>query len=95
MNDEIDPQDTKANGATPKVSKGRARFELGRGGKTINVQLDRQGFRRLVETLEKLAATGERQTFEKSGRRRQSGKGQTSDKGSLLDKLVFHIDDAG
>ncbi|MEM7045084.1 MAG: hypothetical protein AAF543_19925 [Pseudomonadota bacterium] len=75
------------------ATKGKARFELGRGGKTLSVHVDRQGFRRLVQTLERLAETGERQTFEKSGRR-PSGVGNRSEHGEKApDKLVFHIDD--
>ena len=80
---------TKVPGA-----KGKARFELGRGGKTLAVHVDRQGFRRLVETLERLAETGERQMFEKSGRRSSGAKTSRSVDGNAApDKLVFHIDD--
>ncbi|MDH3661019.1 MAG: hypothetical protein OEU92_13510 [Alphaproteobacteria bacterium] len=66
-----------------RAPKGKARFEVADDGKAIAVHLDRQGFRRLLETLERLAATGERQAFEKSGR---------GGHGGMMEKLVFHID---
>ncbi len=48
--------------------RGKARLEMEGDGKTLSVQLDRAGFRRLIQTLERLAETGEAQSFEKSGR---------------------------
>lgn len=81
---------TAADGQEEPVPKGKARFETDGDGKGLIVQVDRQGFRRLLQTLERLAATGESQTFEKSGRSRRRAGG---DKGSVLDQIVFHIDD--
>ena len=66
-----------------KAPKGKARFEIADDGKALHLRLDRQGFRRLLETLERLAATGERQTFEKSGRGGHRG---------MMEELVFDID---
>lgn len=94
MTAEIDPERKRPESLDTRASKGKARLELAKGGKTISVHVDRQGFRRLLETLEKLAATGERQTFEKSGRHRRNTKDRTTEGGNLLDKLVFHIDDS-
>jgi len=72
-----------------KTSRGKVSFELQNDGKSVAVHVDRQGFRRLLETLEQLAATGERQTFDKSGRnRRKPEQGAGSD----VAKLVFHIE---
>ncbi len=68
------------------VPRGKARFEMAREGETLSVHLDRKGFRRLLDTLERLAETGEPQTFEKSGRA-GSGEGRAP-----LEKLVFHIE---
>ena len=78
------PDSPKRN--TPK---GKARFEIEGSGKALAVHLDRQGFRRLLETLERLAATGERQTFERSGR------GRPGASNNAMRKLVFHIDGQG
>lgn len=60
------------------------------GGKTLSVQLDRAGFRRLIQTLEQLAETGEPQTFEKSGR--GPARSGTGEKTTHPQKLVFRID---
>ncbi|MEM8948075.1 MAG: hypothetical protein AAGA21_20580 [Pseudomonadota bacterium] len=72
-----------------KISRGKARLEIEGDGKTLSVQLDRVGFRRLIQTLEQLAETGEPQTFEKSGRGpARSGR---SDKITHPQRLVFRI----
>lgn len=81
-----------------KTPRGKARFEIEGDGKALSVHLDRPGFRRLLETLERLAETGEAQGFEKSGRApARSGKATKSGPadgmdGSDLHKLVFHLD---
>jgi hypothetical protein len=87
MNDETTPR----NNRTPR---GRVSFDVQRNGKEVTVHLDRQGFRRLLETLEKLAETGERQTFDKSGRnRRKSVSAESSNEDRTeISKLIFHID---
>ena len=76
-----------------KAPRGKARLELESDGKTLSVQLDRAGFRRLIQTLEQLAETGEPQTFEKSGR----GPGRSGSGADQQDnhpkKLVFRIND--
>jgi hypothetical protein len=77
---------------TRKPARGRVQFELQGNGKTVAVHLDRSGFRRLLETLEQLAETGERQSFAKSGRARPGGNNGSVTKGDGLAKLVFHID---
>lgn len=78
-----------AREAEKKGPRGKVRLEVEGGGKTLSVQLDRPGFRRLIQTLEQLAETGEPQTFERSGRgSAKSGSGQPNVHPS---KLVFHI----
>lgn len=76
-----------------KAPRGKARLEIEGGGKTLSVQLDRAGFRRLLQTLQQLAETGEAQTFEKSGRgpaKSGDGSGQET---IHPQELIFHIDD--
>ena len=76
-----------------KAPRGEARFEAESNGTSITVHLDRQGFRRLLETLERLAETGEAQTFEKSGRGRGKSVRGAGEQGLDLQKLMFRIDD--
>ena len=76
-----------------KTPRGNARFEIEDDGKTLSVHVDRQGFRRLLETLERLAETGEVQTFEKSGRGHTRSVRGTGEQGHDLQKLMFRIDD--
>lgn len=75
-----------------KVPRGKARLELQPNGQDLAVQLDRPGFRRLLQTLERLAETGEDQTFEKSGRNRLRSKKADGAAGSDLRKLIFRIE---
>ena len=70
---------------------GRAAFTL-EDDQTLNVVLDRQGFYRLLRTLETLAAEGERQTFQKSGRQNRKKNGAMT-KGSTLKSVIFQIED--
>ncbi len=78
--------------ATPKKGAlGQAQFLLNDG--TLEVHLDRHGFRRLLQTLELLAEHGEKQDFEKSGRQ-SKGRSGTASQGPALTKLTFHISDA-
>ena len=72
---------------TGKAERGKVRFELEKGGETVSVHLDKHGFRRLLETLQRLAETGENQTFDKSGRVRSGNKN-----GAAVSKMVFHIE---
>lgn len=77
-----------AKKSTPR-ERGKVRFDIDEDGKMLAVHLDRRGFRRLLETLERLAATGSAQRLEKSGRaRRSSAKGN-----GALSELVFHINE--
>ena len=78
--------------APHKGANGRAQFVTQGEKKTLEVHLDRQGFRRLLETLEQLAQTGDKQTFKKSGRKRKSQACAVSD-GLSFDKLIFCFDD--
>lgn len=82
-----------ASGQDKKTPRGKARFELESNGKSLAVHLDRQGFRRLLETLERLAETGEAQTFEKSGRGHAKSASGTDEQRFDLQKLMFRIDD--
>lgn len=72
---------------------GRAQFVVQADHETLAVHLDRQGFRRLLQTLEQLAETGDRQDFEQSGRQQQ-GLGDAAPQDVSVGKLTFHIDDA-
>lgn len=77
-----------------RTPRGNVRFEMQRNGKTVAVHVDRTGFRRLLETLERLAETGERQTFGKSGRNPANSASRKVDDDAAIARLVFHIDDA-
>lgn len=77
---------------TKKPPRGRVQFEMQESGRSLAVHLDRAGFRRLLETLERLAETGEEQDFEKSGRARPGSRNGAADKRSSVARLVFHID---
>ncbi len=79
--------------APRKGARGRAQFVIQAESETLEVHLDRQGFRRLLETLEQLAQTGDQQTFKKSGRQRK-GQACVSSKGTSFEKLLFCFDDA-
>lgn len=79
---------TQTKSETKRIPRGRVQFEIGDDGSTLAVHVDRKGFRRLVETLERLAESGREQRFEKSGRSRGSGGGAKAVTG-----LVFHIED--
>lgn len=76
-----------------KDALGRAEFIVSADEETLDVVLDRQGFRRLVQTLEQLAERGERQDFGISGRQGKGRNGAASRKSLVLTKLTFHIDD--
>ncbi len=76
-----------------KLPRGKARLELENDGKTLSVQLDRAGFRRLIQTLEQLAETGEPQTFEKSGRGPAGSGNLAGQPNAQPQKLVFRIGD--
>lgn len=78
--------------ASRKSTLGRAEFVIRAEEETLDVVLDRQGFRRLVQTLERLAEQGEKQEFEKSGRQGKDRNG-TASKNLSLTKLLFHIED--
>jgi|GEM_PF-4978772 len=78
-----------------KIPRGRAQFEIQGDGKTLAVHVDRKGFRRLVETLERLAETGRQQRFERSGRARPGAGDRSGDDGKAVTGLVFHIEDDG
>ncbi len=80
---------------TGKPARGRVQFEIQESGKTLAVHLDRPGFRRLLETLERLAETGKSQRLEKSGRSRPGGKNGGAEKEEAVKELMFHIDSDG
>lgn len=80
---------TQTKSETKRIPRGRVQFEIEGDGRTLAVHVDRKGFRRLVETLERLAETGREQRFEKSGRSRGSGSG---DSAAGVTGLVFHIE---
>ncbi|MEL6962167.1 MAG: hypothetical protein AAFO01_05380 [Pseudomonadota bacterium] len=77
---------------TRKSERGRVQFDSQDNGKTVTVHLDRLGFRRLLETLQRLAETGEHQSFDKSGRARAATKNGAAERGATVSKLVFHIE---
>lgn len=85
--------DTEEPNRKKRPPRGKARLELMQGGLALAVQLDRPGFRRLLQTLERLAETGEEQTFQKSGRNRSRSKQDAGTTGDDLQKLIFRIDD--
>ena len=87
------PDKTSADSRSGTAQKGKARLEIDADGKGLAVHVDRQGFRRLLQTLERLAATGEPQTFEKSGRGRRRANSGTGEQAELMEKIVFHIAD--
>lgn len=78
--------------ATRKSARGRVRFETKADGATLAVHLDRLGFRRLLETLQCLAETGEPQRLEKSGRLRPGVKNGAARQDEAVTELIFHID---
>ncbi|MEZ5932928.1 MAG: hypothetical protein R3F54_13420 [Alphaproteobacteria bacterium] len=77
---------------TRKIPRGRVQFDMQDNGRALDVRLDRAGFRRLLETLERLAETGERQAFEKSGRARPGSRNGAANRESAVVSLIFHID---
>ncbi len=82
----------KANSATPGAyGKGRARLLWQSGEESLEIHLDRQGFRRLLHILEQLAETGDRQIFEKSGRQ-NSRKNKGNSAGLPINQVAFSID---
>ena len=83
---------TKAAAGQKKIPRGEVDFGLQGDKETVAIQLDRQGFRRLLETLERLAATGNSQTFEWSGKSRRDPKPGSSEKEGKITRLVFHIE---
>ena len=87
------PTKEAANQADPpeKAAMGRAQFVLENEDETLVVRLDRQGFRRLLQTLERLAASGEPQDFGKSGRPLRKHKA-VSRKDVSIKKLAFILD---
>lgn len=86
-------------GATRTVSRkplpGRVSFEASPEGESVAVYVDRPGFRRLLRTLERLAEGGEKQRFERSGRRRRKGRNGSGGAGQPIAALVFHLDEQG
>jgi hypothetical protein len=80
---------TKAKAETGKSTRGKVVFEAQSNGKTLAVHMDKPGFRRLLESLERLAETGEPQRFEKSGRARPGVKN------GAISHLLFQIDGDG
>ena len=82
-----------ASGAATARSRqepaGRANFEIELDQRTLAIHLDRAGFRRLLQTLERLAETGETQAFERSGRR--WGRRARGGDGPTIEKLVLNI----
>lgn len=75
---------------------GRAQFDMKSDEQTLTVQLDRQGFRRLLQTLEKLAESGQPQDFGRSGRkRRRKARSGDAAKEVSIDKLRFFLDENG
>ncbi len=80
---------TKAQAS--RSSKGRAQLSLQVDRATLEVQLDRDGFRRLLQTLQQLAETGDPQLFERSGRRRMT-KGAADSDVVAVKTLIFSID---
>ena len=72
---------------------GRAQFIVQDEDQTLEVRLDRQGFRRLLLTLETLAQDGGKQDFERSGRQSSSRNGSASKEFSPT-KITFHLDEA-
>ncbi|MGI9421376.1 MAG: hypothetical protein ACR2RA_26400 [Geminicoccaceae bacterium] len=87
------PDKTSADSRNGTTQKGKARLEIDADGKGLAVHVDRQGFRRLLQTLERLAATEEPQTFEKSGRSRRRANSETGEQAELMERIVFHITD--
>ena len=83
---------TSRETASGKEARGRVRFEMQANEQALAVHLDRQGFRRLLQTLEQLAQTGGQQIFERSGRQRRGRNGKAP-KTPPLTKLVFEIDE--
>ncbi len=78
-----------ATARSRQESAGRASFEIEVDQRALTINLDRAGFRRLLQTLERLAETGETQAFERSGRRqRRRGRGGDS---LTVEKLVLTI----
>lgn len=82
-----------ASGTTSRnEARGRVDFELQTDEDALTVHLDRQGFRRLLQTLEQLAETGGQQVFERSGHRR--GRRNSKAAGSTPPtKLVFQVNE--
>ena len=73
-------------------TKGRVQFLVNSGVETVDILLDRRGFRRLLQSLEQLAETGERQVFDRSGRRLRDDKVSASDDVSVR-QLIFSIEE--
>lgn len=73
-----------------KLPRGRVQFQIEGDGASLAVHLDRKGFRRLLDTLERLAETEEIQTFDKSGRR-MTGNGADQAENDIT-RLIFHIE---
>lgn len=80
--------------AAQKTGKGQAAFVVHAENETLQVHLDRQGFRRLLETLEQLAQSGDDQAFEKSGRQQKKKKNRQEPEGVAITKLLFSISEA-
>ena len=75
-----------------RVPRGTVRFSLQDDGKTLDVHVDRKGFRRLLQTLERLAETGVEQRFDKSGRGRPKAVDGSEATNAAVSELVFHIE---
>ncbi len=73
-----------------KPAAGKAQLVVDAEEEALEVSLDRHGFHRLLQTLEKLAQTGDDQVFEKSGRQARKGKTKQSET-IVIGKLVFRM----
>ncbi|MGH1479605.1 MAG: hypothetical protein ACRBM6_12965 [Geminicoccales bacterium] len=73
-----------------KPAAGKAQFVVDAEEEALEISLDRHGFHRLLQTLEKLAQTGDDQVFEKSGRQARKGKTKQSET-MTIGKLVFRM----
>jgi len=78
---------------TKRMPLGKVRFDRQEDGRTLAVHVDRKGFRRLLQTLERLAETGGEQRFKKSGRARTGTSGNVEQVFGDITELVFHLED--
>lgn len=81
--------------AAGKAPLGRVWFEIQGDDQALAVHVDRQGFRRLLQTLEQLAETSQLQTFERSGRGRRKAVQAATAEPPSIDKLIFCLEEDG